>query len=132
MTIKEKPLIDAVSRLEPLPDFLFANPVFAGFFTLLMCAMFGVVTFVFQAAGRGGVAATTVFEAARLGAILGVFVGVLVFAGLAIRAFFAKDEMLNRLLFVSGGVLGAIVLVAVDWLTLETARDWVATAPPIR
>lgn len=42
MTIKEKPLIDVASRMEPPPDFLFSNPFLAGFFSAVMCAVFGV------------------------------------------------------------------------------------------
>jgi hypothetical protein len=130
MSYKEKPLIDAVSRLGPLPAFLFANPVFAGFFAMLMCPVFGAVFALFQAS-VGTVNALILFEASRLGAIVGAIIGAFVFSIIAVSAFSHRDEMKYRLLFVSGGVLGIIFLVILDRLTLEVLRAWFATAGPL-
>jgi hypothetical protein len=35
MSIKERPLIKTVERLGPLPGFLFAHPIVAGFFAMV-------------------------------------------------------------------------------------------------
>jgi hypothetical protein len=131
MSIKEKPLIDAVSRLGPLPAFLFSNPVFVGFFAMLMCPVFGAVFALFQVAGRGTVNALTLFEAARWGAIIGVIWGALIFIGIAVSAFHHQDEKRYRLLFVLGGALGVAFLVITDRLALEALRDWFSTAGPL-
>ncbi len=127
MSIKEKPLIDAVSRLGPLPAFLFSNPIFAGFFAMVMCPVFGAVFTLFQAS-IGTVDALILFEAARWGAIIGAIVGAFVFIIIAVSAFSHRDETRYRLLFVFGGVLGIVFLVTLDRLTLEALRDWFATA----
>jgi len=123
MPYKEKPLIVAASRMGPLPAFLFANPVFAGFFAMLMCPVFGAVFALFQASVLT-VDALILFEAARLGAIIGAFVFIII----AVSAFSHRDEMKYRLLFVFGGVLGLVFLVILDRLTLEALRAWFATA----
>ena len=63
MTIKEKPLINAVDILGPLPGLIFSNMIFAGFFAMIMSGVFGAVFVLFQVAGRGIVDAGIVFEA---------------------------------------------------------------------
>ena len=131
MTIKEKPLINAVSRLGPLPGFLFEHPVFTGFFALIMCPVFGAVFMVFQVAGHGGVEALELFEAARIGAIGGVAVGAVIFVGIAISAFRTPDEKIFRLQFFLGGVLGVITLAVTDWLALDALRAYFADAGPL-
>ncbi|NOX83038.1 MAG: hypothetical protein GXP06_08650 [Alphaproteobacteria bacterium] len=130
MPYKEKPLIVAASQMGPLPAFLFSNPVFAGFFAMLMCPVFGAVFALFQAS-IGTVNALILFEASRLGAIVGAVIGAFVFIIIAVSAFSHRDEMKYRLLFVFGGVLGIVFLVILDRFTLEYLRDWFATAGPL-
>ncbi len=114
----------------PLPSFLFANPVFAGFFAMLMCPVFGAVFTLFHAS-IGTVNALILFEAARLGAIIGAIVGAFVFSIIAVSAHIHRDEMKYRLLFVFGGALGIAFLVILDRLTLEALREWFSTAGPL-
>lgn len=131
MSIKEKPLINAVSRLGPLPGFLFSHPIFTGFFAMFMCPVFGAVFMLFQVAGRGTVEALALFEAVRVGAIVMMGFAVLIYAGIAISAFRHPDEMRFRLLFVLGGALCVLLLVALDFFTLGAMREYFTYAKPI-
>ena len=131
MSIKEKPLIDAVSRLGALPGFLFAHPIAAGFFAVVMCPVFGAVFMLFQIAGRGAVEALELFEAARIGAIGGLILAAVIFMGIAVSAYFEREEAKFRLLFVAGGVLAIVLLTAADRLAVDALRVWFTTAGPL-
>ena len=131
MTIKEKPLIDAATNPDPLPNFLFAHPVLTGFFALIMCPVFGAVFMLFQVAGRGGVEALELFEAARVGTIVGAGVGAIILTGIAISAFREPDEKAFRLQFALGGLLAILILAVTDWLALDALRACFADAGPL-
>ena len=131
MSIKEKPLIDAVSELGPLPGFFFASAFFSGFFAMIMCPVFGAVFVLFQAAGRGAVEAIELFEAARVGAIGGLFLGIAIFAGILISAIFTPNEARFRLQFVFGGFCAAAFVFGFDYFLLETAREYFRNAGPL-
>ena len=131
MSIKEKPLINAVSRLGPLPGFLFAHPVFTGFFAIIMCPVFGAVFMLFQVAGRGEAEALSLFEAARIGAVGAIIVAAIILAGITVSAFRTPDEKVFRLQFVLGGVLAVAALVLADWLALDALRAYFASAGPL-
>ena len=126
MTIKEKPFFDAIFRIEPLPKFLFSNPIFAGFFCIIMCAIFGAVGVLFVAAAYGTGDALELFELARWGAVVTVIFGAVILLGVAVSALFQWDEAKTRLLFVFGGVLGIALLAVVDRIALEALRGWLA------
>jgi hypothetical protein len=131
MNIKEKPLIDAVDRLGPLPNFLFSNPVVGGFFSMIMCAVFGGVIMLFQSAGRGEVNVAILFEWVRGGAIAGIVVGAVIHVGIAVSALFQKEEAQVRLSFVFGGWLGVGFLAMLDWIASDSLREWLETLGPI-
>lgn len=131
MSIKEKPLIDAVSELGPLPGFFFASAFFTGFFAMIMCPVFGAVFLLFQAAGRGAVEAIELFEAARVGAAGGVVLGVLIFAGILISAALTPIEARFRLQFVFGGFCAAALVFGLDYVFLETLREYFSNAGPL-
>ncbi len=131
MTIKEKPLIDAVSKLGALPAFLFVNAVFAGAFTIFMCAVFGVVVALFNVAGRGVVDAAPLYEAARWGAFFGVLLGGAILIGVMITATPDPDEAGGRLQFLCGGAFCAAALVAFDLFAHERLSAWLAAVGPI-
>jgi len=131
MSIKEKPLINAVSKLGPLPSFLFSNMVFVGFFAMIMCAVFFAVFIWFQAAGRGTVDSLYLYELARWGAMGGLIFGSIIYVGIAISAFRTPEEKNVRLLFVFGGVLAIVFLTVVDFLVLDALRDWFTAAGSI-
>ena len=130
MTIKEKPLIDAASRMGPLPGFLFSNPFLAGFFSALMCAVFGATAMLFLGLGHGA-DRIELFEAMRIGAAFGLILNVIVLAGAAISAFSNPEERSARLLFVFGGVLGIASVIAADHYAVEHVRAWMIETGPI-
>ena len=68
MTLKERPLINAVDQLGPIPGFMTGGSFSAGVFTILMCAVFGGFTVMFHAFGRGFTDAAGLYEYGRLGA----------------------------------------------------------------
>lgn len=131
MSLKEQPLFNAVSRLGPLPNFLFSNMIFVGFFAMVMCAVFGGVFVAFQAAGHGAADFPVLFEAARWGGIIGVIIGAVTFISIGVSAFYTPEEAKVRLLFVFGGVLAIATLVISDHLALEPLRGWLATLGPV-
>lgn len=122
--VKEKPFIKAASRSGPLPGFLFDNPVFAGFFAMIMCAVFGAVFAMFVGAIFGAEDALPLFEMARWGAIILVIFASFVFWGIAVSAFFEEEEKIFRLQFFFGGVLGGAFLVVLDRLAWESVTNW--------
>lgn len=131
MTIKEKPLIDAATNPDPLPNFLFMHPVLTGFFALIMCPVFGAVFMLFQAAGYGAVEALELFEASRIGAIGGAGVGVIILIGIAISAFRTPGEKSFRLQFTLGGMLAVAALVSIELFALDALRAYFADAGPL-
>lgn len=119
MSIKEKPLIDAVDGSGPLPGFLFANPIFLGFFTMVMCAVFGAVFAMFWT--LHGTALET-YEAVRWGAYVALIFGAIIMLG----AMFSSGigDMRYRLQFVVGGVLGIVFLFCADLFTVDYLREY--------
>lgn len=130
MSVKEKPLIDAVEKLGPLPGFLFSNMVLAGLFSVLMCAVFCGVFMMFQFFGRGVADAGALFEATRWGARLGVGLGMFIHLIIAGRAVMLDDpdEKQVRMRFVYGGALGVLTYFLLDILAFDALRDWVSKA----
>lgn len=121
MSIKEKPLIDAVERLGPLPAFLFAHPIIAGFFAMVMCAVFGAVVAMFWALFG---TAQEMYEAMRLGAIVVTAYAVMIFVGIFFNAFREPEETPTRLQFVLGGAIGLTLLITFDLLTVDYFRAY--------
>lgn len=131
MTIKEQPLINAMSRLGVLPGFLFSSPILAGFFALLLCGFIGAFCALFQGIGHGAVVALQIFDFCREGAIIGIVIAIFIYAGITITVLFNRDEAKVRLQFVLVGLIALVSLVILDWLFLETVRDWLATSDAI-
>ncbi|MEM8770173.1 MAG: hypothetical protein AAGD92_00865 [Pseudomonadota bacterium] len=130
MGYKEKPLLDAVDKLGPLPGWLFSNGVLAGFFAMIMVPVFGAVFTIFW--GMLGTAEPAVlFEVALFGAALAIIVGLMIFAGIFISAFLIADERAGRLQFVLGGVLALLLMSAMSAVFLDDVRAWMAEQPPI-
>lgn len=129
---KEQKFIDAASEVGPLPGFLFANPILAGFFAIIMCAVFGALMVLFLALLLGVVQALDLFEVLRWGAIAGLTIGAVALLVTLVRATFQRDEgRADRLQYVFGGILGIALLVAIDWLFLDTLRAWLGTIGPV-
>jgi len=112
MSIKERPLIKAVERLGPLPGFLFAHPIVAGFFAMVMMfwGAFGTTS--------------EVYQAMRLGALVLTAFGAMVFLSIFCSALFTPDEFAYRIQFVLGGVSGLAFIIAFDWLTADYLREY--------
>ncbi len=130
MSIKEKPLIDAVEKLGPLPGWLFSHPALAGFFAIVMCPIFGAV-FVFFWALIGNPDPVTLFNAMRTGGIVTTFLGAFVIVLITISGFREPDETANRLLFAAGGASALALLIAVDWFFKDDVRAWLVTREKI-
>lgn len=122
MSVKERPLIKAVERLGPLPGFLFAHPIVAGFFAMFMCPIFGAVFVLFWSLTG---TAPQVFEAMRIGAYVATAFSSLIFIGIFISAFREPDEKTYRLLFVLGGALCVAFLVLLDVMSVDYVRAYV-------
>ena len=119
MTIKEKPLINAVSNPDALPGFLFFHPVFTGFFTIVSAAIFGGVATLFWSLN---VKALETFEAVRIGAIVGAAFAGMIFIYIFITAFKDADERSYRLQFVLGGFIGLVMMGILDWQFTDDIR----------
>lgn len=123
MSIKERPLIKAVERAGPLPGFLDRNPIFAGFFSMLMCPVFGAGFVMFWSLyGK----ALETFEAMRVGAIVATSFASLIFFGIFMSAIVNKDERAYRLQFFLGGALCVVMLIAVDYFSVDWIREYLA------
>lgn len=127
MSIKEKPLLKAAEKLGPLPGFLFANMVFAGFVAMLMSGVFGAVFVLFQAFGRGTVHARVLFDYVYGGFLVTLVLTSVIFIGIAVSAFFVEDEKALRLQFVAGGVLALVAVALFHWLALPHLLPWIDT-----
>ncbi len=130
MTIKEKPLINAVSRLGALPGFLFANPMIAGFFAIVMTPVFGAVFTLFWGL-LGTPEALKLFDIALFGAAGALVFSAIILIGITISAYRDLDEKEVRLKFVTGGVLAIVMLIILALFFLQDARTWFATQGPI-
>jgi hypothetical protein len=116
-----KPAVDAVGRLGALPGFLFAHPIVAGFFAMLMLPVFGVAASAFFAS-LGPAGFVDLIEIVRIGARLATAFGVIIFAAIFLSAFFMREERAVRLQFFLGGMLGLCVLVASDLYIVDEIR----------
>ncbi len=121
MTIKEKPFLDSASRPGPLPGFFFSNPVFAGFFAVIICAMFGVVGAFFL--GGWSPDAQEVFDVARTGAVFTLIIGAVALLFAAIGALRSDDRNV-RLLFVFSAAATIVMLAVADRTVLQSVRAW--------
>lgn len=121
MNIKEKPFLDSASRPGRLPGFLFSNPIFAGFFAMIMCAMFGIVGALFL--GGWSPYAVEVYDAARTGAAFTLIIGAGALILAAIGAL-RSDDRNARLPFIVSAAATIALLVVADRTVLQTVRDW--------
>ncbi|MEM9705910.1 MAG: hypothetical protein AAF850_07520 [Pseudomonadota bacterium] len=125
MSVKEKPLIDAVSNLGALPGFLFKSPFIAGFFAMLMCAVFGAVTLVMNAAARGVSDAFPVYQTIRICALFGVgfgFLFVVIASMVSAKQDPEKDDAKLRRRYFFGSLLAAVVLFTLDSVSIDFIR----------
>ncbi len=129
MSIKEKPLIDAVEKLGPLPSWLFAHPFFTGFFAIMMVPIFGAVFTVFWSM-LGGPNAVELFDAAIIGAVAATAISAIVLIGILISALFTPDERTPRALFVAGGFFATVLIFAVIVGFYDDVRQWLSDNNP--
>lgn len=124
MSIKEKPLIDAVSNSGPLPNFLFSTMFGAGFFALLMAGVFGAVTFLFQGGGRGLATVIDALDFIIIGAITAQAFCALILLLVLFRSVFRKEEGAGERRFVAGGIAAIIVTLAMAFLAYVFLRPY--------
>lgn len=123
MSIKEKPLINAVKNPDALPGFLFVHRIVTGFFAMAMCAVFGGVVVLFWSLNGK---ALEVFDLVRAGAYAGLGLGGFIYLGIFMSAFNEPDEKSYRLQFVAGGVLAIACFVGLDWQFTDDFRAEIA------
>ena len=104
-----KPLAKAVENTGPLPGWLFSHPVIAGFFAMIMCPVFGGVSFMFWFSVGGQLVAVEYYSVFVSGGILGILIGAIVLLLIFASAFIDRDEAKYRMLFCLGGALGIAV-----------------------
>ena len=130
MTLKERPLINAVANPEPIATP--GHPILAGMFGAFFCGVFGAIVMIFAAVGRA-----VVEPAALLGPIrAGVYGGFLVAGGAAIlllvRSLGAEPPD-RRIQF--GHTFGALVCIAIitglDIAFGEEIARWLSSQPPV-
>ncbi len=129
MTIKEKPLINAVDSLGPLP--FVRNPVFTGVFTTFMCIIIIATIVFFQVFGRGFTEAAEIYQEIRISVYFSFFFLAAVFIFMALRAIGKKDQVLFRLLFVVGGILGMLFYTAIDFVAADLILGWLTEFGPL-
>lgn len=111
MSIKEKPLINAVSNLGALPGFLFANQLFNGAFSILIASFMGAFCAAFFT--MFGLENPEVLLAAmRWGARIILALSVVILLVMAVTAGIHPEETRGRLRFVLGAT-GAVLAFAV-------------------
>lgn len=117
-----KPAVDAINRLGGLPGFFFSNPLVAGFFAMIMLPVFGGVAALFFSFAEPGIGGVELFEAARIGAMLAVALGLVIYAGVFVSALFLPEERTVRMMFFLGGVMGIGALAALDIYAADAVR----------
>lgn len=131
MSIKEKPLIDAASKLGPLPGFLFANPVISGFFSIVMSSVFAGVAVMFYMSVHGMGTNAGFATSFVLGGFAGAAFGAIVIFGIGVSALFNRQESGVRLAFAFGGVLGLIVSTMILLGLAIYVVPWLAAREPL-
>ena len=126
MSPKEKPLIDAVEKLGPLPGWFFSHPSVAGFIAIVMCPVFGAVLVFFWALIYNP-EPVILFNAMRIGGVITTFLGAFAVVLIAISGFREPDETVNRLQFAAGAAAALALLVALDWFFKDDVRAWLVT-----
>ncbi|NHK29329.1 hypothetical protein FF098_015535 [Parvularcula flava] len=126
MSIKEAPLIRAVSHYGPLPGFLFTNPILNGFIPVILstitlaCVAFflGMEVHVPNSQLNGAV------NGIRVAAIIGLILSVPFLMIAFIRGLIIGDDRVFYSLFGFGIVLAIAFLFFLDWLFLPTINGW--------
>ncbi|MEM0929797.1 MAG: hypothetical protein AAGI89_10960 [Pseudomonadota bacterium] len=113
MTIKERPLINAVSKLGPIPTP--SHPILSGIYTTAIAGLFGAVAFFFQAYGRGAVAtAADFYSAVMVGSWIGFAVVAVCYVALLLAS--RQEEAETTVPFVVAGLLSIVAFVACEVL----------------
>lgn len=131
MSIKEKPLIDAVEKLGPLPGWLFSHPFLAGFFAILMVPIFGAVFAAFWGT-LGAPSAIELFDAAVFGAIAAMIFAGVILLGILISVVLIPDERRPRLIFALGGFVAMTIFFAITLMFYDDVSRWlIENNPPL-
>lgn len=132
MSIKEAPLIKAVSRSGAWPEFFFTNPVVCGFMPMPICALAGAFAVVFIASLGAAEHALELYLTVRIGAIFGLLVGFLICLFIALRAIILRDDAGYYARFMVGNIIGVATLTIVDLLTFLPLTAWLDTIDRIQ
>ncbi|WP_375206111.1 hypothetical protein [Hyphococcus sp.] len=137
MSLKERPLINAVERLGALPGFFFANMYVAGFFAIIMCPFFAAFFTMFWAATYGGNDTLAIFQTVHAGAWVGLGLGALFLLFAAGAQVFGDredddpEEKADHVKFLLGGVAGFVFFVVADMAAYDAMARYFAEAGPI-
>ncbi len=127
MSVKEKPFLDSMQDLGPIPRFLVTNSFFAGFFAMIVAALLGALALLFIGGFFGPGLELETFDTIRGGAIAGVSIGFAALVFLAISAFFQRSEAAARAYYILGALLGALVLFGADLMFTKNIRTLLET-----
>lgn len=131
MSVKEKPFLDSMSDLGPVPKFLVASSFIAGFFAMIIGAALGALALLFIGGFFGPGIELQTFETIRVGAIAGVSIGAAAMVFLAVSAIFQRAEAAARAYYILGGVAGIAVLFAADLMFTDDIRVFLGGYAPL-
>ncbi|GGY53861.1 hypothetical protein [Parvularcula lutaonensis] len=129
MTIKEKPLINAVSNPERIN--LPANPVIAGMLAPLIVAAFAIVTMGFQVVGRGAVEPSELYGPLRAAVYIGYLVTCCGYAYLSVRANEGEGEFETLTPFMVSGLIVMGLTFVLDVMFGRAVMEWFVTLAPL-
>jgi len=126
MTMKEAPLIKAVSHHGPLPGFLFSNPVLNGFIPVILSTitLAGVAYFLGMEVHDPNSQLNGAVNGIRVGAIIGLILSVPFLMIVFIRGLIIGGDPLFYSLFGLGVILAITFMVLLNWLFLPIIDGW--------
>lgn len=127
MTIKEAPLIKAVSRSGAWPELFFTNPVFCGMMPILLCAMAGGLCVVFVAALAGADEPYILYSIVRISAGIGAAIGFAICLVLVLKSVVMQEDASYYAKFLAGNLIGLVLLFVADFLGHQPFGAWLQT-----
>lgn len=121
MSVKEKPLMNAVSRSGPLP--MPENPFWAGFCAVLAMAFMGGFVTIFASFTYGASRPLPMYEMARAGAAVALILAALLALVTLATASQDSDEKAFKRQFCTGVAVAIIILLFVDFLAVDWLRE---------
>lgn len=132
LNVKEKPFLDSMENLGPIPRFIVANSFAAGFFAMIIGAALGALALLFIGGFFSPGLERQTFDVIRVGAIAGVAIGALALFFLGVSALFQRAEAGPRASYIAGALLGIAILTTADLVLTEKIRAALEVFPSER